>query len=423
MPTTPAKHDRQLTGPQLRRPIGAAGPGAAVGWNMPAGPSYDLYRQMRSDPTIALARMIVRAPVEGAGWSFAAADDATDEMVRFVQAVIEPIRPALVRQMLSSLDFGWQGFELIYETQGRRVTVDRVKPLLHDITSIRISRQTGRFIAFEQRGVRIAADKAMLFTYDGDGDDPYGRPRLENVREAWQSWRKAEQAAAQYDRKVAGVFPVIHYPPGEGVAADGRSEDNFKLAMSLARSLQAGRPIVVPNEFAAWADDRQLGQPQQRKWLIDLLEDRGGRQADFVDRLRYLDSLKFRGMLRPERAGLEAAHGTRADASAHGDLAMTDCDALLRDIAACLNQQLIDPLLAMNFGPEATGKIAMRPAPIRPHDRAALRDLIDRMMRSDDGAASILRWVDWDAALDQAGFPKSAEVVGDADEASSNPRT
>lgn len=409
MPTN--VNNKQIAGPQLRSPVGSTGQPGFADIAMPSPPSYELYRQMRCDPTIALARMIVRAPVEGAKWSYAANDDVPDERTRFIQAAIEPHRAALVRGMLGALDFGWQGFEIVFKPQAGRVAIERIKPLLHDITAIRVSRRSGRFVAFDQRGVRIDADKAMLFTNDADGDDPYGRPRLENVRDTWLSWRRAEQAAAQYDRKIAGVFPIIHYPPGQGIAADGQADDNFKLAMSLARAMQAGKPVVVPNEFASWADDRQLGDAHHRRWLIELLEDRGGRQADFVERLRYLDALKFRGMLRPERAGLEAAHGTRADAAEHGDLALVDSAALLAGIASCINEQLVNRLLELNFGEAARNSIKLRPAPIRAGEQAALRDLILKLTQKDQGIASVLKWIDWDAAIDAAGLPKSREIV------------
>jgi hypothetical protein len=65
----------------------------------------------------------------------------------------------------------------------------------------------------------------------------------------------------------------------------------------------------VPSELAPGQD------PNQTAWRLEVQGSAGGQQQGFVDRLRYLDSLKVRGMLLPERAILEGQHGTLAESA------------------------------------------------------------------------------------------------------------
>jgi hypothetical protein len=53
-----------------------------------------------------------------------------------------------------------------------------------------------------------------------------GEPLLENVREAWNDWRKANEVAACYDRKIAGAYLLLHYPSfGQGIDQNGAKLD------------------------------------------------------------------------------------------------------------------------------------------------------------------------------------------------------
>ena len=59
-------------------------------------------------------------------------------------------------------------------------------------------------------------------SFGGEGSNLYGEPLLENVREAWNEWRKANEVAARYDRKIAGAYLLLHYPSfGQGIDQNG----------------------------------------------------------------------------------------------------------------------------------------------------------------------------------------------------------
>ena len=373
---------------------------------------YALYRRMLADPTIALARASVMGPIMAAGWSVQARGDAPPGAVELIHHQLDPLRTMLLREALRAVDHGWAGFEKVFTHRvidgRRRIVLERLKPLLVDITDIIIDRATGRFAGFRQGTVTVDAAHALLYSYDREGDAHHGRSRLENCRAAWEAWQQAQKAAAAYDRKVAGVFVVIHYPPGSSIGPGGQQRDNFAIARDLAESLSAGKPIIIPKLLDALADDRALMDPSQRAWTIELMEDKGGRQGDFIERLRYLDALKVRGYLRPERSVLEAAHGTRADADAHGDVALTDAELLYGDIVAQLNREVVDQLLALNYGQTARGSVWLKPAPLRGPRLATLRAMVQRLSAEPQARQQMLARLDLDAVFDLLELPRAS---------------
>ena len=305
--------------------IGASGLGplggpASLAPRLAAG--YETYRRMRRDPTIALARALAVAPVVAGKWTVQADADVPEEVRGWIDKQFLTVREPLLETILKHgyVDFGHQGFELIWglDADGRQCVV-RFKPLLPDITEILIDGHGG-LAGLRQQDVELTGTSAMLVSFGGEGSNLYGEPLLENVREAWNDWRKANEVAARYDRKIAGAYLLLHYPSfGQGIDQNGAKLDNVYLAQRILDKLEAASGVAigdVPSELAPGQD------PNQTAWRLEVQGSAGGQQQGFVDRLRYLDSLKVRGMLLPERAILEGQHGTLAESQSQGDLAL-----------------------------------------------------------------------------------------------------
>ncbi len=93
----------------------------------------------------------------------------------------------------------------------------------------------------------------MLVSFGGEGSNLFGEPLLENVREAWNDWRKANEVAARYDRKIAGAYLVLHYPSfGQGIDQNGAKLDNVYLAQRILDKLEGASGVAigdVPSEL------------------------------------------------------------------------------------------------------------------------------------------------------------------------------
>lgn len=412
--------DREITGAQTHGVIAGFG---AVGTEPLASSlieraTYETYRKMLRDPTIALARMAVTAPILASSWSYQSAEGVPDERVEFIREQIDSARELILASMLRAVDFGWAGFEKIFEVRGLELRFKRLKPLLHDQTHILVDRATGRFAGFEQQPqVRVPLEKSFLFTHNQEADDYFGQPRLQNCLQAWERWNQADEAAGRYDRKVAGVIPVVHYPTHPAMVHDrsGNQRPVADVAQDLVSSITAGKGLTVPNEVPL-ADDRDAMGPERRRWLIELVEDKGSRQPGFIDRLRYLDSLKMRGYLRPERIALEGQHGTLAEAGEHGDLALTDGDLIHQDMVRAINWHLIDQVLAINFGEDARGSVWIEPASLQDARKRMFSQIVHEFSKTPDGREDLRVWLDFDAVLDLLQLPKIEQVIDAQDD-------
>ena len=428
------------TGPQV---IGATGLGALGGPanlapRLAAG--YETYRRMRRDPTIALARALAVAPVVAGKWTVRADADVPQKVRGWIDKQFLTVREPLLETILKHgyVDFGHQGFELIWglDADGRQCVV-RFKPLLPDITEILIDGHGG-LAGLRQRGkgdgsnlceapsgraptagwsgkldlspfprqndVVLTGTSAMLVSFGGEGSNLYGEPLLENVREAWNDWRKANEVAARYDRKIAGAYLVLHYPSfGQGIDQNGAKLDNVYLAQRILDKLEAASGVAigdVPSELAPGQD------PNQTAWRLEVQGSAGGQQQGFVDRLRYLDSLKVRGMLLPERAILEGQHGTLAESQSQGDLALLQAELVHHHLTREINRQAVDPVLEANWGPAYRGKVRLEAAPLSDANQSFLRQLVTQVLADPKDFADLFRRADWSSIFDAVGLPQ-----------------
>lgn len=387
----------------------------------PAAGNYATYRRMNAHPTIALARSIVLSPVYRNGWDWKLRPDAPRQWLDFAQSVIAPLRPRLVRDALRALDYGWFGGEIVWEERGGRLCIARVKPLLPDVTTI-LADDGGTFAGLENRAgnsppitLHAAESKAFLFTYDGEADDLYGRSRHENVRH--QSWGPSLQVGeklGQYLKKVAGLVIQLHYPQGTSRDAAGAERSNDFLAQQILDAVSQGRSVRLPNLFASvvadGSDPRALesaaGLAGKSQWVLSAFEAGAADHAGgLLSTLEYLDKLMFRGWLRPERAGLESSHGARADAQVHTDTGMLDSELIDLDLAYAVNQQLVNPLLAVNFGPAALNAVTIEPNPLADDSAQTNRAVIAAMLANPQLGPQVAAKIDVNALLADLAVP------------------
>jgi hypothetical protein len=379
----------------------------------PSG-NYQTYRSMRCNPTVAVARAAMFAPIKASAWSYEAMDGVPDERVKFVQDQMSKLRQRLLDDVLRSIEYGWQPFERVYNFANGRIGYARIKALLPDKTEAVVDERTGQLLGVRNDGVTLSLAEAAVVTYDGEGDDPYGRSIYENIRvSAWWPWVDASRKLAQYMTKGAGVIPIVHYPMGTSVDFEsGSTADNSEGAALLLRALASGAGVTIPNMISKGYEDllvRGANVDQLAAWRVSFLETRSGVGNEIIEAMRHYEKLIVRGMLQPERAILEGQSGTRADAGSHADLALTMAIDRLEWVIDRINRLFVDPLLALNFGPDARGSVYIVPAPIRDDDREFLRGLLSAVLTANPDL--LFAVADFDAMLDAANIPKSAEVV------------
>lgn len=388
---------------------------------MPGAPekaTFKTYRKMRENPTIALARMVATAPIRTAEWTLEADDDVPEEQVDFLTDNLNALWHNLVNDSLLALDYGYAPGELIYEESEGQVCLARVKPLLVDKTTI-LTDEHGNFTGLKnavgKQPVTLDLSEAFLYSYDCEAGNLYGRSRHENIRStAWCEWVDLQKKRAKYFRKSAGAVPLVHYPDGEAIDAGGARLPNFQLAKRLVQSLQNGDGVLMPTILKPWAAelarDGKAG-PEMEAWTIDFLETKSQHGAEFTDAMKHCESLMMRGWLIPERSATEAqTAGSRADSETAADWAMVAADLTLHDIVQTVNNQIINPLLILNYGEEAKGSVRIQRAGLSPAMQTFYREIVKATLGNPTQMAMLLKLVDLNSLVSASGLPAPVEV-------------
>ena len=101
----------------------------------------------------------------------------------------------------------------------------------------------------------------------------------------------------------------------------------------------------------------------------------------------------FRGWLRPERVGLEATHGTRAEAKEHTDTGILDSELVDMDFADAVNRQLINPLLIANFGAAARDAVVIEPNPLADDSVETNRRVVEALLANPAIGPGVAAWM------------------------------
>jgi hypothetical protein len=400
----------EKTGPQV-----ISGAGLMSDLLIQARPaSFSTYRDMRKDPAIALGRSMISALVAAGEWSVDVDDDVTDDMIKLVTDSVLPLRDSIVGQcVFGGIDFGWCGFELIYDVNDAgEVVIVRAKHLLPELTQILIA-PGGAFTGYRQRGVSgssvdLAEHEVLHVAFRVEGTYWYGEPLLENARDAWNKARETDAGASRYDKKVAGSHFIVKYPVGKSTYG-GVEMDNAEIAKAILRALESSGSVAIPMEESEF----DSGTPGDKgRWQISILEDKSQRQVGFKERLTYLDSQKVMALLVPPRAILEGQFGTKAEAGVHAEASLKNLESIDKTIADAVTKQVVSRVMAANFGPETAKKVRIVPAPLTDSALSTLQAIYTTILTNPQGMAEEFGTIDTDALKDRLKIPKSAEVAG-----------
>lgn len=374
--------------------------------------TYDYYRIMRRQPTIAMARALRIAPILAAEWSIESDDEVSDDVVQFVSDQILPKRRKLLVSALRGMnDFGWAPFEIVWQQQEGAIGIEKVKPLLHDMTTVLFEKSNGAFAGYKQGEQTIDTSACLHFVIDMEGANWYGESQLERARFAYAKWLEVERRAAKYDRKIAGTNIVVYYPQGTTIQADGSRKENHEIAKDVLAALETAGGIVAPRpsvEQRSGLDEKML---TLGSWGIDYVGDTQAKQISFIPRFRYLDLMMIRAMLWPERAIIEGQYGNKAEAGVHADLAVTAMELQHDDATTTVNEQVVDPLLVLNYGEQAAGTVRCVASPLVDEKLVWLREVFKSAWADASGLMQLIGAVDFDALMDTLKIPKSQEVV------------
>lgn len=341
---------------------------------------YKTYDAMRSDATLAFARMLAVAPLVNAGWIYEAAENAPAGARVLIEDTLERLRLMFIKQAIEGyIDFGWAGYEVVWGVEDGYIVPVKLKNLIQQFTTILINTDNGEYLGLRQGILDMQGIYTLRITIDLIGTAWYGRPLFENSRLAYLGALNVSAAANQYDKKVAGSHWVIHYPIGTSPYGDPAAEiDNYKIAKDMLNSLIYSGQFVIPRRIATFIDDinKQFGEDQ---WKIELISDSGNSSTKFIEKLKYYDTLKVRGLGFPERSILEGQFGTKAESETHANIALVNFE--MRHLILCqqINQQLVNSILMLNYG--VKDSVYISPQPLVSVQQANWRQIYNTLLK------------------------------------------
>jgi hypothetical protein len=383
---------------------------------------YDTYRQMDACATLAQAKAVLTGPIFSSPWSANGDEGVPQDRIDFVRDTIIPMRDMILPELLRGLSSGWRPFEKVWAASDGMFVIDKLKPLLPDLTKILVVEKTGAFAGVRQGsegsedGVVLPPQKCFVYTHDGEAGDFYGRSRHENVRDVWQKWKDASDTAGRLGTKVASIVPILKYPRGSSRTNDqdeiiATTEQNRKIAQAILDTLGIAKGVAFETENIDEADLRANPElAKLTKWALETVDTGSAASgiAGLIEERRYYDALMFRGWLVPERTALEGQHGTLAESEAQGDFALLNSELIHGDIVRQLNWYVVDELLAVNYGEDARGTVWIEPAPIIDKRRASMVKLYDAMLANPATLEVILAETDRAAMYELLGMPSEA---------------
>lgn len=387
----------------------------ALGHNMGRG-WFRKVRQMRRDATLGFLREMFAAPILASEWSVDCDDrEKYGDAIERIKESTLPHREKFLEDAIRGLmDFGWQPFEIVKEQHSDGTFyIEQFKALLQDLTQIVVD-YNGALVGLRNEASYSYVNANPIFLYRGEcvvlyreveGTNWYGEAVMRRAERPYDSWQESDDAARRFDAKMAGAHWVVYYPIGTSMY-NGVETDNYLIAKDILAALSSSGKVAVPSTVLKTIDDMTLGSgaANASAWRIELLS-ASVVQASFVDRGRYLDSLKSRAIGIPERASLEGQFGTKAEAEAHADFAIDNVERFHRIIVNLLNQQAVNVMLELNHGPNYKNKVRVKPAPLSDAKRAFLKQLYMAHIGTESGQAEETELVDYDTIRDELDIP------------------
>ena len=145
-------------------------PGSVFFPGLPQLPStFFTYRQIRGNPTVALARLASNGPIKTCKLSFELGDNGDDTMLAYIKANLTPqLWRAILKDAVRARDYGFHAWEKNWEIRNGDYFLAGVKPLLPEATNAIYDTSTGQLIGAQNFNTPLPLDKLLWIIHDDE---------------------------------------------------------------------------------------------------------------------------------------------------------------------------------------------------------------------------------------------------------------
>lgn len=308
-------------------------------WPGPVGPiPPHVYDEMSQDSMIQTALTIKKLSVLAADFNIVPADETKEAQRKadFVHQVFEQMEgnPRSVLQgAMDAFAKGWSIQEKVYEERNGQIWLRAIRakdPAYFGLVANEFGSITGVTLRVPGEDAKdLDRDKFVLFMNRGNYQSLRGKSDLDAAYRHWQAKKALLNAWKLHLERFAS--PTIL-----GKYQRGMPTDEQNSILRALQNLHDNTAIVFPSEIN-----------------IDLLHARSHEQTSFLDALEFHNREIARSILGQTLTTDEGRRvGSLSLGKVHLQVLMLQVAAIRRELSdLVMNEQIIRPLIEMNFGP------------------------------------------------------------------------
>jgi phage gp29-like protein len=346
----------------------------------PSDFSLDVYDKMLKDGQVKAGLDMIKLSATARGFTVTGDDAETRKYADFINENFELLQGNLediIGEMLSALEYGYSCTEKVFDYRDGKIVLKKLKVL--DPHTIRV--KTNKFGDIEyviqrigSKEIRIPAQKVIWYAHDKRFGNLYGNSVLRTVYKHW------------YIKDKLYRFANIAYERYGTPLLVGKVQDAKDVAKmrDLLAKINAMTGLAISG-----GDDIKAIQ---------------GSNADFVGYIEHHDRKIMEAMLVPPMLlGLSRGQsGSYALSGNQFDIFMIRLEALQRDLKALIEEEIIRPLIDLNF-PNVKAYPAFNFKPLANEDIEKMARVFDMMIKAQVIAPSE-EWI-----REELGFPVASE--------------
>lgn len=335
-----------------RRPkLGEAAPALArslansrLALSPPSDPSLAIYDEMLRDPLVKSAITVKKLGALAVPWQLVPSDssETAKRNARFIEHVFEELDGDATTVLFDSMDAlakGYSVLEKVYAISERKfegtIRLRSLKPkdpalFSFDVDEFLNVRELSLRVPGEKE-VRLPKGKFVVFTYGAKYGDPFGEPDL---RAAYRHWLVKRELIRQWSAHLEKFAS----PTVLGKFKRGLPEDAQSALLDALDKLQRQSAVVYPDDVE-----------------VSLLEASRIAPSGYVEALDFHNREIARAILGQTLTTEDSQRvGSLALGKVHLQVLIMQLAGLRKHLAEkVMNEQIIRPLVDLNFGPGA----------------------------------------------------------------------
>jgi hypothetical protein len=360
--------------------------------------NYDTYRRMDRSPFLAMAKEFKLGPVRNATGTWKTRDNSVpDAWLKFTQDTIEPLIADLISNLSDALSMGNSPNRLVWDTVFKptaglsnvQVVPREIYPLHHDSTGVRIEETNQyRFLGLSTPDGDLSPSECIYWRYDPrpyDGYYWFGRSLHENHRDEFAEYREDRQLMHRLAKKLSGVVAIAKVIKGLARDQRGRPIDRFQAAKQIVNTLAYSMGAAFEVEGIGVDEIKRNPKLADISDIMVEALDLGSSSPAYgllLQKRQQSQRECVMGYLVPPPSIMDVQTGGKGDTETKTDSGLTQSEVIGLLLHKPINEQLVDPFLVANFGPEAKGAVYRAPTKFTEAQRLASDRIMAAMVNN-----------------------------------------